>query len=130
MAQLVMSYVPWWIYAFATVLIYFAIRQYLGEKPALIYACIAIFFVATDYGGDARETWVRKQWAESVERAKAAVAADDTAAAELMRKIDDDLTRQLAEQSRERNKFYEEMRNIAGDDCPISDDDRRRLQPR
>lgn len=69
MLMTVLSWVPWWLYAICAVVAYFAARHYLGEKIALVYAVAAAAWVAMDYGGDAREAWLRERTEVIVQQA-------------------------------------------------------------
>lgn len=84
--QWVLSLIPWWLYAAGAVAAYLAARRYLGEKIALVYAIAAAGWVAMDYGGDAREAWLKK-------RAEAIVAQADI---NLNARADSDWSERLA----------------------------------
>ncbi|MFG1417155.1 hypothetical protein V5F38_04995 [Xanthobacter sp. V0B-10] len=89
MIQLILSFVPWWLYAAGAVAAYIAARRYLGEKIALLYAIAAAAWVAMDYGGDAREAWLRAEGQKAAAQADATIsAAANKSAAELQSHLD------------------------------------------
>lgn len=107
MIQWVLSLIPWWLYAICAVSAYIAARRYLGEKIALVYAIAAAAWVAMDYGGDAREAWLR-------ERGQAAVSKADAAAATAARVHASTLQSQLDEQARNLKEATDALESLAG----------------
>lgn len=95
--QWVLSLIPWWLYAIGAVAAYIAARRYLGEKIALGYALAATAWVAMDYGGDAREAWLRRGGQAAVERADAAATLAANQHAEALQSQLDDQARKLKE---------------------------------
>jgi len=129
--QWVMSFVPWWVYAACAVAIYFTVRSYFGEKLALVYAIAAAVFTYGDFLADGREAWVREQWRASVERAKAAIAADDSDAAGFSKSTDDQLLKGIVNEAIERKKVYDELRSSEVDGvCTVAPADADRLKVR
>lgn len=111
MMQLVLSIIPWWLYAICAVAAYFAARHYLGEKIALAYAIAAAAWVAMDYGGDQREAWLKAEGAKAVAQADASISA----AAEAMATS---LQAQLDEKSKELDDYVASYKP-AGDVCAV-----------
>ena len=130
MTQWVLSLIPWWLYAICAVAAYVAARRYLGEKIALGYAIAAAAWVAMDYGGDRREAWVRSEWSASVDRARAAIAADDREAARIAKASDAELAEILAHEATKRAEIYDALRQRVDDgSCTVQPYDADRLQP-
>lgn len=74
---------------------------------------------------------VRAEWNASVERARAAIAADDREAARLAKASDDEFITILANEATKRAERYDALRKAFDDrGCVVSDDDARGLQPR
>lgn len=74
---------------------------------------------------------VKAEWRASVERARAAIKADDAAAAALSKQTDDDLSAALAAELSKRQGVYDALRKAVDDaGCIVSDADARGLQPR
>lgn len=67
--QWVLTLIPWWLYAAGAVAAYLTARRFFGEKVALVYAIAAAAWVAMDYGGDAREAWLKERAEEIVAQA-------------------------------------------------------------
>lgn len=111
MMQLVLSWVPWWLYAICAVVAYFAARQYLGEKIALAYAISAAAWVAMDYGGDTREAWLKAEGAKAVTQADASISAAAEAKAT-------SLQAQLDQKSKELDDYVANYKP-AGDVCAV-----------
>lgn len=107
MMQAVLSIVPWWLYAICAAAVYVAARRYLGEKVALVYAVCAAAWVAMDYGGDAREAWLKAEGAKAVSQADASIsaAADKHAVA---------LQIQLDTQARQLKEATDALETLAG----------------
>lgn len=97
MTQWVLSIIPWWLYAIGAVAAYLAARRYLGEKIALVYAITAAAWVAMDYGGDAREAWLREDGKIAVANADAAATSAAGAHALALQSQLDDQARKLKE---------------------------------
>ncbi|MGQ3674239.1 hypothetical protein ACT6QH_01880 [Xanthobacter sp. TB0139] len=107
MMQLILSFVPWWLYASASVGIYVAARRWLGEVPATVYALVAVAWVAMDYGGDTREAWVRERGQQAIAKADAAIAsAAESRAAALQEKLD--------QQARELKEATDALETLSG----------------
>lgn len=122
----VMSIVPWWLYTIFAIAIYFGIREKLGEKLALVYAIAATVFIASDWGGDVREQWVRADWKAQAERAQALAreideeAANDTGA---------DLQAQLDKERAVRRELTDALSHSATGSCGSVDGVLDRLRP-
>jgi len=124
----VMSWVPWWAYAAGAVGVYALLRARLpgrlGEIVATGYAVVAAAFVAADYGGDAREAWVRAQWATQAAAAQSAAAGvDKDAAADKGADLQDALDTQI----RKYRELEDAIRSENTGDCNL-DDVLKRLQ--
>lgn len=61
MIQFVLSLVPWWAYAAAGAAIFGAIWLRFGSRPAIIYAALALVWVAYDKGGDDRQAHLQME---------------------------------------------------------------------
>lgn len=79
--HLFLSIVPWWVFALLGIGVVIAVRLYLGKTLATYAAVTAILIVGADAIGDARERWVRAEWAEASRRAEITARARDAAAA-------------------------------------------------
>lgn len=107
MLQWVLSVVPWWLYAAGAVAAYIAIRRYFGEKPALTYAILAVWWVSYDKGGDDRAAYERAQGKVAVDRADTSHStAAGALAADLQSKLDD--------QSRKLKEATDALETLAG----------------
>lgn len=74
---------------------------------------------------------VRAEWSASVERARAAIAADDREAARLSKASDDEFTTILANEATKRAEKYDALRKAFDDGgCTVGVGDADRLQPR
>ncbi|MFG1245715.1 hypothetical protein [Xanthobacter flavus] len=105
--QWLLSLIPWWLYAIGAVAAYLAARRYLGEKPALLYAIAAAAWVAMDYGGDAREAWLRESGQTAVSKADAAAATAAGSHASTLQS-------QLDEQARKLKEATDALESLAG----------------
>ena len=96
-------------------------------KWAMIGAAILGAYLYVDHRGYAR---CQAKWAASVERAKAAIKADDAAAAALAEKTDDELSAALAAELTKRQEKYDALvKAVDAAGCTVSDDDARRVRP-
>ena len=59
--QIVLSLVPWWAYAAAGAVIFAGIWSRFGSRPAIIYAALALAWVAYDKGGDDRQAHIQQE---------------------------------------------------------------------
>lgn len=59
--QWLLSLIPWWLYVAANGAIVAAIWMRFGSRPAVIYAALALVWVAYDKGGDDRESYLRQK---------------------------------------------------------------------
>lgn len=57
MIQFVASLIPWWLYVAANGAIVVAVWVRFGSRPAVIYAALALVWVAYDKGGDDRDAY-------------------------------------------------------------------------
>ncbi len=105
--QWLLSIIPWWLYAICAVAAYVAARRYLGEKIALLYAIAAAAWVAMDYGGDAREAWLREGGQVAVDQADAAAAGASAAHASALQS-------QLDQQARKLKEATDALESLAG----------------
>jgi hypothetical protein len=95
---------------------YIAIRRYLGEKPAFVYAVLAVWWVAIDFGGDRREAWL-KQRSEAIV-ADADANLNQRAGADWL----DRVSRMAAEAKADKEKL-DALEKGSPDDCgPVPDD--------
>jgi len=81
MLQWLLSLIPWWLYVAGNGAIAAAIWLRFGSRPAVIFAALALVWVAYDKGGDDRAAYL-KQKAESdaqgvIERANRARERSD-----------------------------------------------------
>lgn len=81
--QWVLSLIPWWLYAPGNGAIVAAIWLRFGSRPAVIYAALAVVWVAYDKGGDDRAAYLqekaRQEIEHAVDRAKDARERSDAA---------------------------------------------------
>lgn len=61
MIQIVLSLVPWWAYLAAGFAIFAGIWLRFGVQPAIIYAALALVWVAYDKGGDDRQAHLQME---------------------------------------------------------------------
>ena len=61
MIQFALSLVPWWLYAAAGAVIFAGIWVRFGQSPAIIYAALALVWVAYDKGGDDRQAHIQQE---------------------------------------------------------------------
>lgn len=124
-----LSLVPWWAYAIAGAAAYVAARVYLSATVANWLAIAAL--VATSWGfvADQREAEIRRQWAASVERAKAKIKADDVQAARDSAKLASEEKAALERELRAAQEKYNALLAEADTGCRVDQRDADRVQP-
>lgn len=82
--QIILSWVPWWLYLIGAVGVFIAIWWRLGSRPAFLYAALAAAWVSYDKGGDDRETYLlakaERAAQDAIERANVARERSDSVA--------------------------------------------------
>jgi hypothetical protein len=102
----------------------------LGQWVGGIAGVLIAFWAWGAWQKSAGRAEVRAEWAASVERAKAAIKADDAAAASLAQKTDDELSAALAAELTKRQEKYDALvKAVDAAGCTVSDDDARRVRP-
>lgn len=69
MLQWLLSLIPWWLYVAGNGAIVVAIWLRFGSRPAVIFAALALVWVAYDKGGDDRAAYLQQKARQEIENA-------------------------------------------------------------
>lgn len=103
----------------------------IGRYILIGLAALAAILMWGQYRETQGRAEVKAEWRASVERARAAIAADDREAARLSKASDDEFTTILALEATKRAEIYRDLLNrVESGDCRVDPRDADRLQPR